>query len=61
MSNEDKLVEQLTAPMIQQFKKSKSFLRRNRSNWKRMNRPSKLEAMDKGASFINSVLARAGI
>ena len=56
------LATQLAAPLLAEQKRKKKFLgRRNRSNWKRMNRPSKTNAIDLGAGFINRFLARIGI
>lgn len=62
MNTEDKLVQQLAEPIIAQHKKDKGFLgRRNRSAWLRMNRPEKLEKMEKGSDFIFGVLGRLTI
>lgn len=59
MNSEDQLVQQLAAPIIAQHKKDKGFLgRRNRSAHKRMNRPEKLDKLEKGAAFIFGVLGR---
>lgn len=57
---EDKLVEELAAPIIQNFKATKRFYSRNRKSWKRMNRPSQLAKAEKGADFIMAFLSRSG-
>lgn len=60
--DEKRMVDQMAAPILAENKIRKRFLgRRNRSVHLRMNRPSKLKAMEQGAEFINAVLARAGV
>lgn len=55
----DKLVQQLAAPILAQHKKDKGFLgRRNRSAWKRMNRPEKAQVMERGIEKIHALLGR---
>lgn len=52
-------VEAMAAPLIRQAKADKKFKgRRNRSAWMRMQRPHKLEAMDKGSAVIYGLLDR---
>ena len=58
--SEDKLVAQLAAPMIAEFKKQKKFTSRNRSPWKRMNRPCKTSKIEAGALFIDKILKTRG-
>lgn len=54
-------VDQMAAPLLADNKRRKKFLSRNRSNWKRMNTPVKISKREKGADFIFSILARAGV
>lgn len=58
MTEEDTLVKQLAAPIIREHKQSKKFNRRNRAAWNRMNRPEKLDKMEKGAAIIMNFLGR---
>ena len=57
-AQEDQLVKQMAAPIIAEHKQNKKFLRRNRSAWLRMNRPEKLEKMDKGGDVIMRLLTK---
>jgi hypothetical protein len=60
-SAEDTLVAQLAGPVIADFKRQKKFTSRNRTTWKRMNRPSKAAKLELGAAFVNRFLKRIGI
>lgn len=52
---EHKAVDAMAAPLIRQAKANTNFKgRRNRDAWMRMNRPSKIEAIDAGAKKINA-------
>ena len=53
-------VDAMAAPLIRQAKADKSFKgRRNRDAWMRMNRPHKLDQMEKGGEKIFKLLDRA--
>jgi len=53
-------VDAMSIPLIRELKRRKSFRgRRNRDAFKRMDRPEKQDAMERGASFITSFLERA--
>tara|TARA_R110002124_G_scaffold184898_2_gene352331 strand:- start:120 stop:320 length:201 start_codon:yes stop_codon:yes gene_type:complete len=56
---EDALVKQLAAPIIAAQKYTKKFNARNRSVWKRMNRPCKTAKIEAGAAFIDKFLKLA--
>tara|TARA_R110002073_G_scaffold309611_3_gene479943 strand:+ start:6183 stop:6392 length:210 start_codon:yes stop_codon:yes gene_type:complete len=59
LSQEDTLVKQLAAPIIAAQKYTKKFQSRNRSTWKRMNRPCKIAKIEAGALFIDKFLKLA--
>lgn len=59
MTIEDQVVKLLAAPILEEHRRTKKFLSRNRASWLRMNRPSKLAKMEKGGSIIMRVLTRA--
>lgn len=53
-------VEKMAEGIIREFKAKRSFQgRRNRDAWNRMNRPEKLDAMDKGGEKIYALINRA--
>ena len=62
VNQEDKLVEQLAAPLIESFKKqraaNKRFRSQQRDSWNRMNRPHKLQAMEAGGGKLYALVAR---
>jgi len=56
---EHEAVEKMAGPIIRQAIANKKFKgRRNRKAWMRMNRPHKIDAMEKGASKIYALLDR---
>jgi hypothetical protein len=60
-SAEDTLAAKLAGPIIANFKKLKKFNARNRSAWRRMNRPCKTAKIEVGSEFINKFLKIKGI
>lgn len=57
-AQEDQLVKQLAAPIIAEHKQNKKFLRRNRKAYLRMNRPEKLDKMERGANMFMRLLTK---
>lgn len=58
---EEAYIQTVADKVSADFKRKKSFEgRRNREAFKRMNRPSKLEAMEKGAEKFMKLLERVG-
>jgi hypothetical protein len=54
----DALVAQLAAPILATHKRSMKFSSRCRKAWKTMNRPSKIEKIERGSSFLLSFFER---
>jgi hypothetical protein len=54
----DALVAQLAAPILAAHKHTKKFSSRCRNAWKTMNRPDKIEKIEKGSSFLLSFFER---
>lgn len=51
--------DQMASTVTSDLKSKKAFEgQRNRSAWKRMNRPSKTQAIDKGADMINLLITK---
>lgn len=55
---EDQLVKQLAAPILAEHKLNKKFMSRNRKAHLRMNRPEKLEKMERGANMFMRLLTK---
>lgn len=60
-TQEDKLVQQMAAPIIAQHKKATKWTGKNLRSRKRMNRPCQAAKMEKGHEFILGFLKRAGV